>query len=118
MKTIVNFKSHGMRVFVLLGTLIACTIIFSPPLVCANPCGDYDYSELKDMSIPELEDTYCKELKTTRLYIKLSMYRNTRQIEVDKDSCMSTVGKIERAYMKKTNNKITHDALMDKCQEE
>lgn len=114
MKKIVNFIS----ICISIGTFIACAILFSTSSIYANPCGDYDYSELKEMSVSELENIYCKELSTTRIYIKLSWYRNSRQTESDKDSCISTVDKIERAYMKKVKNKITHDELMDKCQKE
>ena len=86
--------------------------------VCANsgPCGEYDYSELKDMSEQELLNTYCKELETTQIYMMASLFSRSMSIERDNQSCFSTVDKIERVYLKKVKNPLNHEQLLDKCE--
>lgn len=81
--------------------LIIAFVFISIQVHAAGPCGDFDYTELKDMDQKTLLKTYCESLDDTRTYMKASMYNRSRAAEEDFNSCAAVTNKIERVYMKR-----------------
>jgi hypothetical protein len=80
----------------------------------SDPCNEYDYQELKDMSIKELESTYCKELETTKSYGKM-YFSGIEYAGRGFDSCIKTLEQIIRVHNKKSKHQITKEEFLDKC---
>lgn len=80
----------------------------------SNPCNEYDYQELKDMNVKELESTYCKELETTKAYGNM-YFSGIEYAGRGFDSCIKTLEQIIRVHNKKSKHQITKEEFLDKC---
>ena len=82
--------------------------------VSSDPCNEYDYQELKDMNVKELESTYCKELETTKAYGNM-YFSGIEYAGRGFDSCIKTLEQIIRVHNKKSKHQITKEEFLDKC---
>lgn len=78
----------------------------------AEACAPLDFEEMKDMSTPELTQTYCSYHQEWQKRLKLSVYYLDEDMMKQADACEAQVQRLLRQVKKRSDGT---QAIIDKC---